>query len=191
MTRGNNITQLKETVDYRARRQIPTQVFWGIVKKVDWEEKTCTVDGLTDELPFYEVSLGLKDRIIKPKVGAKCLIGAIGNIETSPYLIDAEEMEEVVLKVGKTRFKMNLKEMLLNGDDYDGLVRVKKLEDNLNQLKTYCEQLKEAVSNGLNAVGVGSSANGGTGKATFEGAMNGQQIDFKDMENKKIKHGSH
>lgn len=96
MNEGTNIDRLKELLDSRAKRQIPTQVVWGRVKTVDWENKKCTVTGELDGLDYYEVSLGVKNQIIKPKKGAKCLIGSVGNVETDNYLIDVEEFEEKI-----------------------------------------------------------------------------------------------
>lgn len=96
MSEGSNINRLSEAFADRMKRMIPTQVFWGTVKEVDWNEKTCTVTGLGDSLDFFDVGLGLNGRTIKPVVGTQCMIGAIDNKATDLYLIDAAEIEEYI-----------------------------------------------------------------------------------------------
>ncbi|NBR15974.1 MAG: hypothetical protein EBU01_15565 [Crocinitomicaceae bacterium] len=79
--------------------------------------------------------------------------------------------------------------LILRNEDFGGLVKIKELEDNLKTLKTYIEALKTATSSGINAIGVGPAANGGTGKLAFETAMAGKIINLKEMENKNVQHG--
>lgn len=106
MNEGTNIERLKQTLDYRSKRQIPTQVVWGIVKEVNWPEKTCTVTGLTDGLEYYGVSLGLENQIIKPTISSRCLIGSVGNMEAEAYLIDTADFEEKILISGETELQI-------------------------------------------------------------------------------------
>lgn len=75
-----------------------------------------------------------------------------------------------------------------NGGDHDGLVKLQELKDNLNSIKNYLSALKSAISTGLNGVGASTAASGAAGAGAFEGAMAGQTINFKNMENDKVKH---
>jgi hypothetical protein len=64
-----------------------------------------TVLGIDDDLEYYDVLLGLGSVDVKPKVGSNCLIGFINNSETLPFLIMADEVEEIDIK---TQFKVQL-----------------------------------------------------------------------------------
>ena len=77
----------------------------------------------------------------------------------------------------------------LNGDGFGGILKIKETDDNIKALKKYCEDLKTAVSNGLNAVGVGTAANGPGAKTVFDGEMASKSIELSDMENKNVTHG--
>lgn len=103
MNEGTNMDRLKAVLEQHIRRQLPSGATeWGIVTSVDWEDRSCVVKGLLDELEYYDVSLGIRDIIIKPAIGAKCLIGAIANESTDTYLIDVEAFEEMIFISGHT-----------------------------------------------------------------------------------------
>lgn len=100
-----SLDKLKQTLSELQKNNTPTQTVWVEVKEVDWEEKTMTVLGIDDELEYYDVLLGLGSVDVKPKVGSNCLIGFINNSETLPFLIMADEVEEIDVK---TQFKVQL-----------------------------------------------------------------------------------
>lgn len=91
------IAEFKKLLSDKAKSKVPIQVEWGKVVKVDWNAKTADVE--IDELIYYDVLLGLGNQYRKPKLNTRCLIGSIENKEAS-YLIDAEEIEEVVTLTG-------------------------------------------------------------------------------------------
>lgn len=100
----------------KALQQVQTQ--WVEVISVDWDSKTCEVQGLSDELPFHEVSLGIGSFYIKPKEGCTALIGIIENKNTSPFLIDAEEVEDFEINLnGDLQFKINQDGFLLKKEN--------------------------------------------------------------------------
>lgn len=63
--------------------------------------------GIDDELEYYDVLLGLGSVDVKPKVGSNCLIGFINNSETLPFLIMADEVEEIDVKSEHCQLKVN------------------------------------------------------------------------------------
>lgn len=91
------VAKFKKIIAERAKAKTPIQVEWGKVTSVDWNSKTAEVT--VDELIYYDVLLGLGNQYRKPKINTRCLIGIIENKEGS-YLIDAEEIEEVVTLTG-------------------------------------------------------------------------------------------
>ncbi len=100
-----SLDKLKQTLSELQKNNTPTQTVWVEVKEVDWDEKTMVALGIDDELEYYDVLLGLGSVDVKPKVGSNCLIGFINNSETLPFLIMADEVEEIDVK---TQFKVQL-----------------------------------------------------------------------------------
>jgi hypothetical protein len=103
-------------------------------------------------------------------------------------IVRASKVAKVLVVIGDTKIEVSVDGIVMNGGDNGGLVVLSKMQENLDTLKTYCQALKSAIEAGLTAVGVGSAANGGTGKAAFDSAMASSNINFKSMENTKVKH---
>lgn len=108
-----------------------------------------------------------------PAAGADCLVCEVdgpGKWE----LLKASKYDDVVLR----------------SDALGGIPIVQKVADNLKTLSDYIKNtLEPAIKDGLNAVGVGSSANGPAAATSFSGSVSAKTIDYEDMENKKVKHG--
>lgn len=104
MSKGDNITKLGAVLNDRTKKLIEVQTHWAIVESVDWNEKTMTAKGLVDDLPFYDVNLGVGSVFKKPKVGTKCLVGIINNNIADAFMIDCDQVEEIVFSSDKTEF---------------------------------------------------------------------------------------
>lgn len=102
-----SLDKLKQTLSELQNSGIPIQTIWVEVKEVDWKEKTMIALGIEDDLEYYEVLLGLGSVDVKPKVGSNCLIGFINNSETLPFLIMADEVEEIDIKSDQCQLKVN------------------------------------------------------------------------------------
>ena len=102
-----SLDKLKITLSELQASKIPTQTVLVEVKEVNWDDRTMTVIGVDDELEYYDVLLGLGSVDVKPKVGSNCLIGFINNSETLPFLIMADEVEEIDIKSDQCQFKVN------------------------------------------------------------------------------------
>lgn len=101
-----SLDKLNQAINEKIKSFAKVQTVWAEAKEVNWEEKTMAAIGVSDELPYYDVLLGLENIQIKPKQGTICLIGLIENDETKPFLIWADEVESYEVKVGETEFKM-------------------------------------------------------------------------------------
>lgn len=117
---------------------------------------------------------------VEPVVGSMVLCGSIENSKESLVVLTWSEIK---------RFRVIAEKTELNGDAFKGLVKLQQLESNLNALKQAIEQLKTAVSTGISSIGVGPTANGATGATAFNNAAAAIQVQFQDMENKKVTHG--
>ena len=162
----------------------------GKVESVDGE--TCTVSvgdlKLTDVRLRSVVNNEESMILITPKTGSHVtlidLSGELRELEVIGY----SEIEAIDIK---TSGDININcdgTVTFNGGDHDGLVKLQELKDNLNSIKNYLSALKTAVKTGLNGVGTSTAASGSAGASAFESAMAGQTINFKNMENDKVKH---
>lgn len=102
-----SLDKLNKAVTDKIKSFVSVQTIWVEAGEIDWEEKTMTAIGVSDDLPYYDILLGLDSILIKPKKGATCLIGLIDNNPTTPFLIWANETEEYSIKVENTELKMD------------------------------------------------------------------------------------
>ena len=79
-------------------------------------------------------------------------------------------------------------DIVINGGDNKGIVKIQELKDNLDSLKSYIEAMNTAISTGFSSVGESSAASGTAGKSAYTSAMTGRSINFKDMEDTKVTH---
>ncbi|KAB8153426.1 hypothetical protein EZY14_009340 [Kordia sp. TARA_039_SRF] len=111
------IAEFKRLLHDKMNSKVPKSVVWGVVEKVDWDNKTMDVKSIVDELPYEDVILGLNSIYRKPKIGSKCLIGIIGGNQAVTYLIEAEEIEEINYNVGNTEFNISEDGILLKRNE--------------------------------------------------------------------------
>jgi hypothetical protein len=104
LKRGDNITELGVVLDERTKKLIDVQTHWCNVKSVDWDKKTMVATGLVDDLDFFDVNLGVGSIYKKPKVKTKCLIGIINNNIADAFLIECDEIQEIVFTSGESEF---------------------------------------------------------------------------------------
>ncbi|MBQ6726210.1 MAG: hypothetical protein IJQ89_06480 [Bacteroidales bacterium] len=69
----------------------------------------------------------------------------------------------------------------MRGSDNGGLV-------NIESLKNYLDEFKNAVSHALEAIGAGPEANGATGRTAFDTAMQRAAEDLQTLEDPTITH---
>ena len=175
-----------EVIRAAVKGMIRPDLVIGKVTKFDSEKWTINVQ-LNGGASVEEVTIrsvlndGATGIFIEPKEGSFVLCalndGKMENLSVVLFseIVNMELMPEEELK--------------LRGDQHGGLVMIEKLQANIDKLKDAIDTLKNATFAGLNAVGVGSAANGPGGASTFQGQTASINIQFQDMENKKVKHG--
>lgn len=174
------------------KRRIPVTFQEGKVKSVSGS--TCTVtpsDGGAD-IPDVRISALESDNngiVSIPAKDSFCIIGIIQNDENNAFLFRAETYEKHIFKAkdGATWEANSNGEIIMNGGNLGGLVKLQQLEQNLNSIKSYLSTLNGAISAAFTAVGAGASANGASGATSFNTAMSSQQLQYTSMENTKIK----
>lgn len=94
-----------------------------------------------------------------------------------------EEGTKVTIQDGST-LEITKDEILFNGGDNKGLVKLDELKDNLKQLQDYVKKLTTETATALAPL---AALDGGASVTKFTANMATQIISFKDMENTKIK----
>ncbi len=99
-TLNDACAEFKTLLNNRTKGHLKVQTAWVKVKSVDWDKKLMVATGVTDDLDFEDVQLGIGFCYLKPKQGTTCLIGLIENQDAATFLIEADEVEEAVYTVG-------------------------------------------------------------------------------------------
>ena len=154
-----------------------------------------TVDVCIDEqagLVLYDCRL---NAIVDTYASHLLVAPALGSIVTVERqrkgiyaVVSYSEIDSVDIRIGTTEVAIGADGVVLNGGMNGGMVNVQVLQDNMDNIKKYCERIRSAVESGLTAVGAGTAANGATGASGFAQAMGSASIQLKTMNDDKIKH---
>jgi len=183
---GQEIQAFGELLSKKMGKEVKVQTHWTTATEIDWEAKTMTVKGVTDGLEFYDVLLGLGSIYKKPKLGTSCLIGVIQNQAAATFLIDAAEIDELLIE-DKTGFKCHLKDgkLTLNGDAFSGIVKAPELKKQIDKNTLILQNIQQVFANW-----VVSPQDGGAALKASAGAFTGlPRAALNNIENTAIKHG--
>ncbi len=177
----DELDKLKDNIYRHIQGAQQAQIRFVECKSVDWEAKTMDAVGAGDEMEYLDISLGYGYMDVKPKVGAICLIGLIEGEEVVSFLINASEVELV---------EMNADNIIYNGGDNFGMLKIKELTDKLNELKTKVNALVSKYNSHTHIVNTTGSATAqtGTAQAVVSKADSAASFNQSDYENTKIKH---
>lgn len=179
------LEQFNALLGQRIRELIPVQTTWAIVKEVDWTNKTMTATGVTDDLDYFNILLGLGSEYRKPVVGSKCLIGIIEK-SNNGFLIIADEIEAIEI-YDKSGFKWTLNNglMEINGDSFGGIVNAKELKLQVDKNTALLNQIKTMFQSWTPI-----PEDGGAALKALSGSLISMPVaDLSNIENTKIKHG--
>ncbi|MCO5253638.1 MAG: hypothetical protein M9892_04640 [Bacteroidetes bacterium] len=156
-----------------AKQQQVIGTVWATAKEIDWENKTMIATGLKDDLDYFNVRLGLGAIVVKPKVGARCLLGIIENKEAEAHLLSAEAFDEI--HYGSAEWSSVKGESLVEESNKDKVVL-------------------DTIINAFSAFVPPPSPDGGVAATAFLSALKTalstqSSGNYTDILNKKIKHG--
>jgi len=147
---GDRFSEFVGAIRHHARAdQVKTA--WVRVKEVDWENRSMTAIGETDNLEYYNVLLGIGAMDIRPAEGSLALIGGIEGQMTTSYLIAAERIDEIYLNVSDATFNIQNEGYIIkhNGED---------LKDILNDLISTIMQLTVTTNQGPSGVPINNQS---------------------------------
>lgn len=130
---SNELDKLAQSIRRATSRGRTAQLRFATCTSVDWDNRTMEAKGVTDDLPYYGVMLGLGFVDIKPKTGTVCLIGILEGADAYSFLINAEEVEEVEITADK---------IIANNGKNAGIVKVGELVEKLNTLERDLNSIK-------------------------------------------------
>src|SRR5690606_18512479 len=108
---------------------------YAICKSIDWEKKTMTATGQTDELDYHDVKLGNGFEYKRPKQGVLCLIGLVENQPANAFLIDASEVEEYYVKTGTSEVQVKEAGITIKRGGEDLKSVMNDMIDEINKIK--------------------------------------------------------
>lgn len=129
MTLKSELDQFGMLFKHHLNGVVKATLVWVTAGEIDWENKTMTAID-EDNLPFYDVLLGVGSMAVKPKKDTDCLIAKIEGDEATAFLVMADEVELIEFNGGK------------NG----GLAVVPELKTQLEKLSKRVDGLIEAVN---------------------------------------------
>lgn len=116
--------QLRNIINRRTT--VNATLHWVKVLEVDEGKGTMDVNGIEDDLEYYDVSLGCGSVVLIPEKGSLCVIAALEGVDTECLLISAEKVERVKVKAST--------EIVFNDGQLGGLVKVQELTEVLNNI---------------------------------------------------------
>lgn len=116
--------QLRNIINRRT--SVNATLHWVKVVDVDEENATMDVKGVSDDLEYYDVSLGCGSVVLIPELGSLCVIAILEGVDTDCLLISAEKVERIKIKAST--------EIVFNEGQLGGLVKVQELTDVLNDM---------------------------------------------------------
>jgi hypothetical protein len=182
---GSNIDRLWSRLNNGAKDQVKVQTCWVVAGAVDWQEKTMTAKGVSDDLEYFDISLGLGSFFRKPKTGTICLIGLIENQDAATFLIDAEDVEEFSISSGDNVLLLDPNGWSFNGGQNGGLVNWPKALTEFNKTKAVVDTIASLLQNWVPVASDGGAALQLAAKAALGSLKTGT---YSNLEDTKVKH---
>lgn len=152
--------QLRNIFD--RKKSVNATLHWVKVLHVDAPNGTMDVKGISDDLEYYDVSLGCGSVVLIPEKGSLCVIAVLEGVDTECMLISAEKVERIKVKAST--------EIVFNDGNLGGLVKVQELTNVLNGIINTFNLHNHPV----------------IGSATLMPSVSMQQVNRETLENKKI-----
>jgi len=171
MTLKSELNQFGSLFKQHLKGAFKSTMRWVTVSSVNWESKTMEAAD-ADNLPYYDILLGVGMMAIKPTLGTDCLIAIVEGDEAVAFLMYADEADLIEFNGG------------LNG----GMTKTPELVTQLAKLTARVDGIIDAINNGTPAAGAsdGGAALQNSIKALLAGIN--EREDFTEIEDYLITH---
>ncbi len=165
-------------------------IFPAEVKSVEGETCTIAVGGLeVSDVRLRAAINGSGDHLLRiPRVGSQVVVADMSGGQFRDLVaIEQSETERVDIAIGSTTVTIEDGQITINGGDNGGMVQIQELQQNLDNLKTYVENLAIAAAVAMAPM---SALDGGTSVTTFNTTQQNLKAAFQwaNMENTTVKH---
>ncbi len=169
MTLKSELDEFAGLFKQHLRGAVKATLRWVDAESVDWENRTMTATD-EDDLPYYDVLLGVGMMAVKPVKGTECLIAILEGDEATAFLLYANEAELIEFNQG------------LNG----GVANTPELKMQLEKLTARVDGIIDAINNGV----PGSSDGGAALLTSIKLGLSSitDKEDFSEIEDSKITH---
>jgi hypothetical protein len=188
-------SEIREALTLFIKNLMHASTLQAEVLSVDEVNRTCDVLIQKQKVKAFDVRLqavaeDLVDKgiVCIPKVGSIVQVSLIDGIDTMLFVSQFSTLTKVIIEIDSQKLEITANGFAFNGGNLGGLIKIQQLLDSLDSIKTYCTDMKTAVSNALTAVGVGTAASGPSGATSFNTAMASKAIQIESMEDTKVKH---
>lgn len=180
-----SINNIKQLFNHRLK-QASSTMFYAKVKAVDQKEHTCDVE--IDGATFNEVLLATNAPqvgiVMLPTVGSWVLVSSIGG--SNQYAVAMlSQVDKISLTVNNSTIEVTDGEILINGGQLGGMVKVQELSDNLAKVTKRIDDVIAAIKGGKPTPQDGGTALLASIVLGLDAIL--EKEDFSDIENKKIK----
>lgn len=163
------INSVRKTVDAKP------QIISGKVTAYDSDAQTVTVKPSDEKAEIFDVRLKSMETasgalLIVPKLQSGCLVSFINAQGQTPYLLECDEAESILLNKGR----------------FGGLIKIEELTTQLQLLNRWLETFTEAVKSAVIVPNDGGAAL----KSAIVSAVETLDLpDYSGIENETVKHG--
>lgn len=168
------------------------QLFSGVVKSVDSDAMTCSVELTAAQGTEVQVVLNVvlenkAGMYCVPAVDAGCVVCLVDGGSVWE-LLKATGYDRVYMKAGSKFIDITDSAVLLNGDGFGGLVKVQETADKIKALEQDLNTLKQVFTAWTPVSNDGGAALK-TAATTWAGQLIMPLTSKNDLENTKVKHG--
>lgn len=173
MSQGRDIKELIQAIAGEDNSVVEGLFFVAEVKSATDESCTIDLDGL--ELSDVRTGAVIDDNTsnlrIKPKVGSKVLVCDMSGNFTQLFVVAFSEVDSITI----------------NGGSLGGLVNIERLNENLDKIKQYIDDLQTLSATAMTPM---AALDEGASVTAYNASWltKKQSFAFKDMEDTKIKH---
>lgn len=132
---SDEVAEFGRLIRKNQKQSMPVQTAYALCKSINWEAKTMTATGQTDDLDYYDVQLGNGFEYKRPKIGTLCLIGLLENQAANVFLIDASEVEEYYIKTGTSEVQVKETGIKIKRGNEDLKTVLNDMIDEINKIK--------------------------------------------------------